>query len=111
MSTPDTSLLFVRNLVKRYDGVLATDDLSLDVREGELHAIIGPNGAGKTTLIKQLTGEIRPDSGDGDFCRAQPATYQGGGALASRPRSLLPDHEPVSGFHRAWQRPPRRAGP
>ncbi len=64
MSTPDTSLLFVRNLVKRYDGVLATDDLSLDVREGELHAIIGPNGAGKTTLIKQLTGEIRPDSGE-----------------------------------------------
>ncbi|MBO0335060.1 ABC transporter ATP-binding protein [Sneathiella sp. CAU 1612] len=61
MTTPD--LLIVENLVKRYDGLLATDDLSLTVRQGELHAIIGPNGAGKTTLIKQLTGEIRSDAG------------------------------------------------
>lgn len=56
-------LLVIENLVKRYDGLLATDDLSLTVREGELHAIIGPNGAGKTTLIKQLTGEIPSDGG------------------------------------------------
>lgn len=56
-------ILIVENLVKRYDGLLATDELSLTVREGELHAIIGPNGAGKTTLIKQLTGEIPSDGG------------------------------------------------
>ncbi|WP_339634846.1 ABC transporter ATP-binding protein [uncultured Sneathiella sp.] len=56
-------ILIVENLVKRYDGLLATDELSLTVREGELHAIIGPNGAGKTTLIKQLTGEISSDAG------------------------------------------------
>ncbi len=56
-------ILIVEKLVKRYDGLLATDDLSLSVREGELHAIIGPNGAGKTTLIKQLTGEIPSDGG------------------------------------------------
>jgi branched-chain amino acid transport system ATP-binding protein len=61
MTTQD--LLVIENLVKRYDGLLATDDLSLTVREGELHAIIGPNGAGKTTLIKQLTGEIPSDGG------------------------------------------------
>ncbi|MEX0583432.1 MAG: ABC transporter ATP-binding protein [Sneathiella sp.] len=58
-----TDLLIVEKLVKRYDGLLATDELSLTVREGETHAIIGPNGAGKTTLIKQLTGEISSDSG------------------------------------------------
>jgi branched-chain amino acid transport system ATP-binding protein len=40
-----------------------TDKVSLDVCEGELHAIIGPNGAGKTTLINQLSGELRSDSG------------------------------------------------
>ncbi|WP_340149711.1 ABC transporter ATP-binding protein [uncultured Sneathiella sp.] len=56
-------ILIVEKLVKRYDGLLATDGLSLTVREGELHAIIGPNGAGKTTLIKQLTGEIPSDGG------------------------------------------------
>jgi branched-chain amino acid transport system ATP-binding protein len=41
-----------------------TDGVSLDIREGELHAIIGPNGAGKTTLINQLSGELAPDSGN-----------------------------------------------
>ncbi|MNQ21901.1 Lipopolysaccharide export system ATP-binding protein LptB [compost metagenome] len=57
------STLRVENLVKRYGGLTVTDDLSLDVHAGELHAVIGPNGAGKTTLIGQLSGELRPDSG------------------------------------------------
>ena len=57
------ALLRVENLVRRFGGIVATDDLSLDVARGELHAIIGPNGAGKTTLISQLTGQLLPDSG------------------------------------------------
>jgi len=56
-------LLRVENLVRRFGGVIATDHVSLDVAQGELHAIIGPNGAGKTTLISQLTGHLTPDSG------------------------------------------------
>jgi branched-chain amino acid transport system ATP-binding protein len=56
-------LLRVENLVRRFGGIVATDNLSLDVAKGELHAIIGPNGAGKTTLISQLTGQLQPDSG------------------------------------------------
>ena len=56
-------LLRVENLVRRFGGIVATDNLSLDVAEGELHAIIGPNGAGKTTLISQLTGQVLPNSG------------------------------------------------
>jgi branched-chain amino acid transport system ATP-binding protein len=56
-------LLRVDNLVRRFGGILATDNLSLEVPRGELHAIIGPNGAGKTTLISQLTGQLTPDSG------------------------------------------------
>jgi branched-chain amino acid transport system ATP-binding protein len=56
-------LLRVEKLVRRFGGILATDNVSLDVAEGELHAIIGPNGAGKTTLISQLTGHLVPDSG------------------------------------------------
>jgi branched-chain amino acid transport system ATP-binding protein len=56
-------LLRVENLVRRFGGIVATDNLSLDVARGELHAIIGPNGAGKTTLISQLTGQLAPSAG------------------------------------------------
>jgi branched-chain amino acid transport system ATP-binding protein len=56
-------LLQVVGLVKRYGGVVATDNLTLTVAPGEVHAVIGPNGAGKTTLINQLTGELPPDEG------------------------------------------------
>ncbi len=57
-------LLRVTRLFKRFGGVTATDDLSLDVFPGEVHALIGPNGAGKTTFIGQLMGEIAPDAGE-----------------------------------------------
>ena len=56
-------LLQVRDLTKRFGGVLACDCICLEVPAGELHAIIGPNGAGKSTLISQLAGEISPDAG------------------------------------------------
>ena len=56
-------ILRTESLTKRYGAVLVTDAVSLDIREGELHAIIGPNGAGKTTLINQLSGELAPNSG------------------------------------------------
>jgi branched-chain amino acid transport system ATP-binding protein len=57
------SAMQTEGLVKRYGAVLVTDDVSLDVRSGELHALIGPNGAGKTTLINQLSGELQSDAG------------------------------------------------
>ncbi len=57
------ALLEVRNLVKQFGALRATDGVVLDVRAGETHAIIGPNGAGKTTLIGQLSGDLRPDAG------------------------------------------------
>jgi len=54
-------------LVKRYGGLLVTDQVSLDIVPGELHALIGPNGAGKTTLINQLSGELASDTGSVRF--------------------------------------------
>ncbi|HEX5998689.1 MAG TPA: ABC transporter ATP-binding protein [Hyphomicrobiaceae bacterium] len=60
---PETALLRVEGLTKRFGGVTASDAITLAVSPGELHAIIGPNGAGKTTLIGQLTGEVVPDAG------------------------------------------------
>jgi branched-chain amino acid transport system ATP-binding protein len=56
-------LLRIDRLRKQFGGVVASDDITLDVVRGELHAIIGPNGAGKTTLISQLAGEIAPNAG------------------------------------------------
>jgi branched-chain amino acid transport system ATP-binding protein len=60
MSAP---LLQVEHLAKRFGGIIATDDVVLNVGEGELHAVIGPNGAGKTTLIAQLSGQLTSDFG------------------------------------------------
>ncbi len=56
-------VLETRGLVKRFGGLVATNDVSLQVRRGARHALIGPNGAGKTTLINLLTGVIEPTSG------------------------------------------------
>ena len=57
------TMLRVIGLRKRFGGVLAVDDVSFDLREGELHALIGPNGAGKTTLVHLLSGALNPSAG------------------------------------------------
>ena len=57
------TILSVRNIVKRYPGVTALDQVSLDFFSGEIHAICGENGAGKSTFIKVLTGAIKADEG------------------------------------------------
>jgi len=60
-------LLKASNLKKSFGGVNATDNVTLEVVEGECHAVIGPNGAGKTTLISLLNGALRADSGSINF--------------------------------------------
>ncbi|MBZ6075065.1 ABC transporter ATP-binding protein [Microvirga puerhi] len=57
------ALLELRNLRKSYGALVVTDDVSLSVPTGEVHAIIGPNGAGKTTLIHQISGLVPSVSG------------------------------------------------
>ncbi|MFV0386395.1 ABC transporter ATP-binding protein [Paracoccus sp. (in: a-proteobacteria)] len=57
------SVLEVRNLNKYFGAVHVSRDISLSVAGGRCHALIGPNGAGKTTLIHQISGVLRPDSG------------------------------------------------
>jgi ABC-type sugar transport system ATPase subunit len=57
-------LLSVRHLVKRFGGLVAVDDVSMDVAAGEVVALVGDNGAGKSTLIKCVSGVYQPDGGD-----------------------------------------------
>ena len=59
----EVPLLRLSDVSKRFGGVLALRDVSMDVGEGELVALIGPNGAGKSTLFKVICGVIKPDSG------------------------------------------------
>lgn len=60
-------VLSIRGLAKSFGALKATDDVDLDLRPGEIHALIGPNGAGKSTLIRLVTGEMRPDAGSVRF--------------------------------------------
>jgi branched-chain amino acid transport system ATP-binding protein len=61
-------VLEVAGLAKKFGALKATDDVSLDLKSGEIHALIGPNGAGKSTLIHQIAGTLTPDSGSIRFC-------------------------------------------
>jgi branched-chain amino acid transport system ATP-binding protein len=56
-------VLETRGITKRFGALTANEDVSLDLKAGEIHAIIGPNGAGKSTLIQQVCGLLRPDAG------------------------------------------------
>ena len=56
-------VLAAEGLIKRFDGITATNNVSLRLRRGARHALIGPNGAGKTTLINLLTGVLAPTHG------------------------------------------------
>jgi branched-chain amino acid transport system ATP-binding protein len=91
-----SALLRVEHLSKSYGALRVTQDVSFDVRPGELHAIIGPNGAGKTTLIHQISGTAKPSAGritfDGrDITRlGMPERVRAGLARSFQITSILP---------------------
>jgi branched-chain amino acid transport system ATP-binding protein len=60
-------VLGARDLVKRYSGLVVTNNVDIDLRAGEIHALVGPNGAGKSSLLAQLSGEVRADAGRIEF--------------------------------------------
>ena len=69
-------VLQATGLTKRYGDLVAVNNLSLDVREGEVFGFLGPNGAGKTTSINMMCGLLKPDGGHVTI-RGQPVTSSG----------------------------------
>ena len=59
-----SSLLRTEKLTKRFKGLLANDDINMEIFDGDVRCIIGPNGAGKTTLISMISGHISPTLGN-----------------------------------------------
>lgn len=76
-------ILSVSSVTKRFSSVLAVDDLSFEVRRGEIYALLGPNGAGKSTTVRMLAGITRPDSGRLTF------RLNGSGGVTTRARPAL----------------------
>ncbi len=64
MLTDTSPRLSLRGITKRFPGVLANDDVSFEVKPGEVHALLGENGAGKSTLVKMIYGIMQPDAGE-----------------------------------------------
>jgi branched-chain amino acid transport system ATP-binding protein len=83
-------VLSLKNVSKRFGGVVAVDRVSLEVPAGEVHALIGPNGAGKTTLISQISGNLASDSGEIRF-------------LDQNITGLAPHHRVRAGLARSYQ--------
>ena len=56
-------VLATHNITKSFGSLIACNDVSIELKAGEIHAVIGPNGAGKSTLISQICGTQTPDNG------------------------------------------------
>jgi len=93
------SLIEVSKLTKKFDDVIAVDDISFNLHQGELFGFLGPNGAGKTTTINMLTGLSRPDSGTvrvaGQECTKNPKAAQHMIGVVPDESNLYPE---LSGF-------------
>jgi len=88
----DNYILEMRNITKRFPGTSALNEVSFNLRKGEVHALVGENGAGKSTLIKILTGVYQPDSGE--------IILNGQGL-----RHINPAHSLRLGIHFVYQEP------
>ena len=95
-------LVELKRLTKRFPGVTALDDVTFDIRPGEVHGLVGENGAGKSTLIKILSGVYRPDEGQ-LLIRGEPVNLRSpsqaqdqGITTIHQERTLAPDLDPLS---------------
>ena len=97
LSPSGPSIIEARNIVKRFGGAVAVDDVSISVPPGEIHGLVGENGAGKSTLMRVLAGILTPDEGtvlvDGEQLDAgnTRSALEAGIALVHQELSLVPE--------------------
>src|SRR5437868_11478943 len=90
-ATVEAPALEMRNITKRYPGVVANNGINLKVRPGEIHALLGENGAGKTTLMNVLYGLATPDEGE-ILLDGKPVTITGPSDAIDRGISMVHQH-------------------
>jgi ABC-type branched-subunit amino acid transport system ATPase component len=103
----DQPAVTIKNLVKGHGSVVAVDDVSFSIQEGEIFGIIGPNGAGKTTTVEGISGLRVPDSGSISVYGFAPQRDRDWiGDLTTfgtaRPRCSQPSTSPVAAQFREW---------
>jgi ABC-type sugar transport system ATPase subunit len=114
LSTGAPAVIEARNIVKRFGGVTAVNDVGLAVSPGEIHALVGENGAGKSTLMKVLAGILKPDEGevlvDGHALAAGSAksSLEAGVSLVHQELSLVPEMTVAENINLGFT--PTRAG-
>lgn len=106
-------LLSLDGLTKAYPGVLANDDISFEIGEGQVHALLGENGAGKSTLVKMIYGLVKPDKGlmrlrGEDYAPAQPSeARQQGVAMVFQHFSLFDALDVAENVALGMENPPK----
>ena len=108
------ALLRATKLVRRFGGLAAVDEVSLDLHVGEIHAVIGTNGAGKSTLVNLLSGELAPSEGNVHFAGhdvtrwAQPRRARAGLGRSYQRTTIFPEFSALENCRLAAQaRAPR----
>ncbi len=104
------SLLEIKNATQKFGGVVAVNDVSLHVNEGEVFALVGPNGAGKSTVFNLISRFYTPVEGSITFRRGKPARPSGRRHRQARRGEDVPEHRTVRERLRAAE-PARRSPP
>jgi branched-chain amino acid transport system ATP-binding protein len=113
----EAMLLRGRHITRRWGGLVAVNDVSIDLARGDVHAVIGTNGAGKSTLINMLSGEIPPSSGSVELLGqdvttwSQPKRARAGLGRSYQRNTIYPTFTVMENCRlaaqAAWQRPGR----
>ena len=107
------TLLTLNGLTKAYPGVVANNNVSFEIGEGEVHALLGENGAGKSTLVKMIYGLVKPDSGQmtmrgQDYAPVKPsAARQAGVAMVFQHFSLFDALNVAENIALGMENPPK----